>query len=67
LKGKWKKQTLIVVPSFNPLVEGTDVLQGRMLSPYLNEIDDFNVYIVSKGEAYGFGKLKNINFTDEKS
>ena len=61
LKGKWKKQTLIVVPSFNPLLEGTDVLQGRMLSPYLKKIDNFNVYIINKGEAFGFGKVKDIN------
>ncbi|NQV91710.1 metallophosphoesterase [Candidatus Woesearchaeota archaeon] len=62
LKGTWKKHVLIVVPSFNPLVEGTDVLQGRMLSPFLTKIDDFNVYIVNKGEAFGFGKVKD--FTD---
>ncbi|MBT3836197.1 metallophosphoesterase [Candidatus Woesearchaeota archaeon] len=60
LKGKWKKHTLIVVPSFNPLVEGTDILQGRMLSPFLKKIEEFNIFVVNKGEAFGFGKLKDL-------
>ncbi len=60
LKGKWKKNEVIVVPSFNPLIEGTDVLQGRMLSPFLENVDNFEVFIVSKGEAFNFGKVKSL-------
>ena len=60
LKGKFKDKTVIVVPSFNPLLEGTDVLQGRMLSPYLKKVDDFNVFVVNKGEAFGFGLVKDL-------
>jgi uncharacterized protein len=60
LKGKWKKNEVIVVPSFNPLLEGTDVLQGRMLSPFLENVDNFEVFIVSKGEAFNFGKVKGL-------
>ena len=58
LVGKWKGKKLIAVPSFNPLLEGTDVLEGRMLSPFLKKIDDFSVIVVDKGEAFDFGKLK---------
>ncbi|PIN87707.1 phosphoesterase [Candidatus Woesearchaeota archaeon CG10_big_fil_rev_8_21_14_0_10_32_24] len=61
LKGTFQNKIVIVVPSFNPLLEGTDVLQGQMLSPFLKKIEDFNVFVVNKGEAFGFGKLKNVN------
>jgi uncharacterized protein len=60
LKGKWKRKTLIAVPSFNPLVEGTNILEGRMLSPFLDDINKFTVYIVSKGEVFEFGKVKDL-------
>lgn len=60
LKGKWNGKELIAVPSFNPLVEGTDVLQRTMLSPFLDKIDDFNVFVVSKGEVFNFGKVKKL-------
>lgn len=60
LKGKWNKKELIVVPSFNPLIEGTDVLQGKMLSPFLDNIDLFEVFIISKGEVFNFGTVKSL-------
>jgi len=60
LKGKWRGKELIVVPSFNPLLEGTDVLKEELLSPYLEEIGKFDVFVVSKGEAFNFGKVKDI-------
>ncbi len=52
---KWKE--VIAVPSFNPLLEGTDVLKEKMLSPYLEKVADFEVYVVGKGEVYRFGKV----------
>ncbi len=60
LRGKFKRKEVIAVPSFNPLLEGTDVLQGQVLSPYLEKVENFDVFIVSKGEAFGFGKVKNL-------
>ena len=60
LKGRWKKKELIAVPSFNPLLEGTDVLKEELLSPFLKDIQNFEVYIVSKGEVFGFGKVKGL-------
>lgn len=60
LKGKWKKKELIVMPSFNLVVEGTDVLKEAILSPFLKQgLDDFQVFIVSEG-VYGFGTVKDI-------
>src|SRR3989344_8336119 len=60
LKGTWKDKELIAVPSFNPLLEGTDVLKERLLSPFLEEITHFEVYVVGEKEVYYFGKLMNI-------
>ena len=60
LKGTWKGKELIVVPSFNPLLEGSDILSERLLSPFLEDIRNFNVYVVSKGEAFGFGKVRSF-------
>lgn len=60
LKGKYKKHTLIVQPSFTPVTEGTDVLKEKLLSPFLNQnLDNFNVFIIGD-KVYDFGKLKNF-------
>lgn len=60
LKGRWQDKNLIVVPSFNPLLAGTDVLEGNFLSPFLKDVDDFNVYIIDEGDIFNFGKIKNL-------
>ncbi|MBI2146308.1 metallophosphoesterase [Candidatus Woesearchaeota archaeon] len=60
LKGKWKGKELIAVPSFNPLLEGTDILKEELLSPFLTDIKNFKVYIVGKGEVFDFGKVKRL-------
>jgi putative SbcD/Mre11-related phosphoesterase len=60
LKGKFKKRTLVVLPSFNLVTEGTDVLQEKLLSPFLEQdISSFEAWLVSD-KTYYFGKLKNI-------
>lgn len=60
LKGKWERKNLLVVPSFNPLLEGTDVLKEKLLSPFLEKIKNFEVYVVSRGEVFRFGKVKDF-------
>lgn len=61
LKGKYRDKTLIVQPSFNPLIEGFDVLKEKMLSPFLQQnLDNFDVFIVAD-KVYDFGKLKNLS------
>lgn len=60
LSGKWQDKRLIVMPSFNPLLEGTDILKEKLLSPYLKKISDFKVFIVNNGEAFDFGKVKDL-------
>lgn len=63
LKGRYKRRTLIVQPSFNLLTEGTDVSQGGLLSPMLKKgVKDFEAFIVDdqKGEVLEFGKVGDI-------
>ncbi len=60
LKGKWKRKELIAVPSFNPLLEGTDILKEELLSPFLTNIRNFKVYIVGKEDVLEFGKVKEL-------
>ena len=60
LVGTWKRKEIIAVPSFNPLLEGTDVLKEQLLSPFLGDIQNFQIYVVSKGEAFRFGKVKHL-------
>jgi len=59
LKGKWKSKILMVMPSFFSVFEGSDVRKEKLLSPYLSNIRNFDVYVVGD-EAYDFGKLRNI-------
>ena len=63
LKGKWKSKTLIVLPSFNPLTEGTDVSAGKLLSPFLKQnLLNFEAYAVPEEDTVMyFGKLKKLN------
>lgn len=60
LRGTWKKKHLLVVPSFHPLSEGTNVLQEKLLSPFLHQdLSMFDVFVVGD-TVYPFGKLKNL-------
>ena len=60
LVGKWKKYNLIAQPSFNLVVEGTDVLKEQVLSPFLKgNLKNFNAVVVGD-KLYGFGKIKNL-------
>lgn len=61
IKGKYKRKTLIAMPSFNLLHEGTDVLKEKVMSPFLQQnLNNFTAYIVSDKEVLEFGKLKNL-------
>ena len=60
LKGKYKGKNLVVQPSFNTMIEGTDLLRGKIISPFLNQsLDNFDVFIV-EDKVYEFGKLKGL-------
>jgi len=59
LLGKWKTKDLIVMPSFLPIIEGTDLTKDELLSPYLTNVSNFEVFVIGD-KTYKFGKLKNI-------
>ncbi|MBN2422767.1 metallophosphoesterase [Candidatus Woesearchaeota archaeon] len=59
LKGKHKDKKLIVMPSFNLVTEGKDILTERLLSPFLKEISDFEVFVAEKKIMY-FGKIMDL-------
>jgi putative SbcD/Mre11-related phosphoesterase len=64
LKGKYKGKDLIVQPSFNSIVEGTDLLRDKILSPFLKQnLDSFDAFIV-EDKVYEFGKLRNLRRYD---
>ncbi len=62
LKGKYKDWNLIVMPSFNFVTEGSDILQEKPLSPFLKKINmlELEVYGIEDFEVFNFGKVKNI-------
>lgn len=59
LKGRYKNSTLIILPSLNLLTEGANILKEKLLSPYLKNLDDFEVYII-EDKVYSFGKVKDL-------
>lgn len=59
LVGKWENKKLIVQPSFNFVTEGTNILREKLLSPYLKDISNFDVYVVGD-KVYKFGKVKEL-------
>lgn len=64
LKGKWGGRTLIVLPSFNLITEGSDVLTEKSISPFLNNIEDFEVWAVAGSEkVMYFGKIVDVEKT----
>lgn len=57
-----RDKALIVMPSFNLVTKGTDILKEQLLSPFLTSLknlDDFSVYVV-EDEVYAFGKVKEM-------
>ncbi len=62
LKGKWGEKELLVMPSFNPLLEGTDIMSGVFLGPYLSDISEFDVFVSGESSPFWFGKVADLNF-----
>ena len=69
LIGKWKNKNLIIVPSFFPLIEGTEI--NELYSSFektkkdfaiinKKELKNFKVYIIGEKEIYEFGKFKDL-------
>jgi putative SbcD/Mre11-related phosphoesterase len=62
LKGRINNKKFIIMPSFNFVTEGSDVLQQKTISPFLKDIslEDFEVCGVEDFEVLNFGKLKTL-------
>jgi uncharacterized protein len=59
LKGTYKRKNMIVMPSYNPVVYGSDVLTEKQFSPFMTNKDDFEVFVV-EDKVYNFGKISRI-------
>lgn len=67
LIGKFKGKKLIVVPSFFPLIDGSEINElytsgGKRFSIISKtSLKNFEVFIVGKNKVYNFGKYENSN------
>jgi putative SbcD/Mre11-related phosphoesterase len=60
LSGLYEKRSLIVMPSANVMIEGTDILKEKVLSPYLKKgLKEFEIFII-EDQIYSFGKVKKF-------
>ena len=58
--GKWKDKKMIVMPSFNQITIGTDILKEEFISPFMQQdLGSFDVFVVGD-ETYHFGKVRNL-------
>ncbi len=61
LLGKFRNKKLIAIPSLNFITEGVDVLQQKLLSPFMQQdLGDFRVFVVEKNEVMDFGRLDKL-------
>jgi putative SbcD/Mre11-related phosphoesterase len=61
LEGKYKSKKIIILPSFFPLVEGTDPRDFDLSFAWEFDLDKFKVYVVSDDlKVLDFGQLKKI-------
>ena len=65
LIGKFKEKKLIVVPSFLPLIQGSEINDGYTNKSNFSIITakqllNFKVYVVGKDRIYEFGKYKDL-------
>ena len=61
LVGKWKRKEIIILPSFFPLIEGSDLIEegGNLLFIKEKDLRNFCVFVVGD-RVYDFGKMRNI-------
>ena len=57
LRGQWRGKGLIVLPAFNPLVEGTDILTESAISPLVKQMKRREVFVIGAKEIFNFGKI----------
>jgi len=62
LEGKWKGKKVVILPSFFPLVEGSDIFMFEDTNlAFKPRFSEFEVYVpVSVEKVYNFGKVKKV-------
>lgn len=73
LAGEWKSPVgridLVVLPSFSEVTQGSDVLEGESLGPFMEEKNNFAAFLLVENRILSFGTLKEIraamNIIDE--
>ncbi|MFC2136386.1 metallophosphoesterase [Bacteroidota bacterium] len=60
ISGKWKDKQLVVLPAFSPMSTGSDIMKEKMMSPLLQDIKEFRVFVFEK-KVYDFGLVKELN------
>lgn len=68
LSGDFRDKKMIVLPSFNFITEGSDVLNEKLLSPFLKEANwgELEILGVENFETFYFGKIKNLLKVQQK-
>jgi metallophosphoesterase superfamily enzyme len=60
-KSKEFEKNMLVVPSFLPLIAGTDVSQRDSKMESRIQVENFEVFALDdEGKMYDFGKVKNL-------
>ncbi|WP_455646068.1 metallophosphoesterase [Methanosphaera sp.] len=60
LKGTWNDYDLIVMPSFTPVSQGSDILHEKTISPFIKKLEEFEVYAIDEDIIYPFGLIKDL-------
>lgn len=62
LAGQYKHWNLVVMPSFNFVTEGSDILQEKPLSPFIKKLswEELEIFAVENFEVFPFGKIRDI-------
>lgn len=62
LAGDFREKKMIVMPSFNFISEGSDILHEKLLSPFLKESkhQNLDVFGVENFETFYFGKISHL-------
>lgn len=60
-KTKFKNKDVVVLPSFNFLTTGTDLLREKLISNYLKESEEFEFWVIEERKIFYFGKMKRQN------
>ena len=68
LTGKYEHLNLIVMPTFNFVTEGSDILREKPLSPFVKAIphSEMEIFAVENFEMFHFGKIRDIMAVKEK-